>query len=67
VFIDNVLQKTVDGFFSECALPYQFAFIKTGLDPKQTHTIKVVVRGDKNPGSSGTRMRHIAFEHVAER
>ncbi len=62
VFIDGVLQKTVDCFFSECALPYQFAFIKTGLDPKRIHTIKVVVRGDKNPGSSGTKIRHIAFE-----
>ena len=67
VFIDGVLQKTVDCFFSECALPYQFAFIKTGLAPKQTHTIKVVVRGDKNPGSSGTKIRHIAFEHSVER
>jgi hypothetical protein len=67
VFIDNVLQKTVDVFFSECALPYQFAFIKTGLDSKRTHTIKVVVRGDKNPGSSGTRIRHIAFEHAVRR
>jgi hypothetical protein len=67
VFIDDVPQGTVDCFFSECALPYQFAFIKTGLDPEQTHTIKVVVRGDKNPGSSGTKIRHIAFEHSVER
>jgi hypothetical protein len=66
VFIDNVLEKTVDLHFQECALPYQFAFIKTGLDPKKPHTIKVVVRGDKNPGSSGTAVRHIAFEHAAD-
>ena len=66
VFIDDVLQNTVDCFFVECALPYQFAFIKTGLDPKRPHTIKVVVRGDKNPGSSGTMIRHIAFEHAAD-
>ncbi|MGA2618854.1 MAG: hypothetical protein ABSF26_14685 [Thermoguttaceae bacterium] len=67
VFIDGVLQKTVDCFFAECPLPYQFAFIKTGLDPKRPHTIKVVVRGDKNPGSTGMKIRHIAFEHSAER
>ena len=63
VFIDDVLQKTVDCFYPECALPYQFAFIKTGLDPKRMHTIKIVVRGDNNPDSSGTKIRHIAFEH----
>ncbi len=62
VFIDDVLQETVDCFFAECPLVYQFTFIKTGLDPKRTHTIKVVVRGDKNPASSGTKIRHIAFE-----
>lgn len=67
VFIDDVLQRTVDCCFPECALPYQFAFIKIGLDPKRPHTIKVVVRGDKNPGSSGTKIRHIAFEPAAER
>jgi hypothetical protein len=67
VFIDDVLERTVDCFFAECALPYQFAFIKTGLDPKRAHTIKIVVRGDKNPASSGTTIRHIAFEHAAER
>ena len=66
VFIDNVLEKTVDLYFQECPLPYQFAFIKTGLDPKKPHTIKVVVRGDKNTGSSGTTIRHIAFEYNAE-
>jgi hypothetical protein len=62
VYVDGTLEKTVDCFFDECALPYQFAFIKTGLDPKQPHTIKIVVRGDKNAASSGTKIRHIAFE-----
>jgi hypothetical protein len=62
VFIDNVLEKTVDLNFQECALPYQFAFIKAGLDSKRSHTIKVVVRGDSNPASSGVKIRHIAFE-----
>ena len=66
VFIDGALVETVDCFFAECALPYQFAFIKTGLDPKRPHTIKIVVRGDKNAGSSGTAIRHIAFEFAGE-
>ncbi|OQA00063.1 MAG: hypothetical protein BWY71_00852 [Planctomycetes bacterium ADurb.Bin412] len=63
VLIDGVLEKTVDCYFAECPLAYQFAFIKTGLDPEKTHTIQIVVRGDKNPGSSGTMIRHIAFEY----
>lgn len=66
VFIDDKLEQTVDCYFWDCELPYQFAFIKTGLDPKKTHTIKVVVRGDKNPASSGTLIRHMAFEPAAE-
>lgn len=63
VLIDGVFQQTVDLLFAECPLPYQFAFIKTGLDPKRPHTIEIVVRGDKNPASSGTKVRHIAFEY----
>ena len=64
VYIDGVLQKTVDCLFEECALPYQFAFIKTGLNPRKLHTIKVVVSKDKNTASSGTMIRHIAFEYT---
>jgi len=63
VYLDGVLEKTVDCYFAECPLVYQFAFIKTGLDPQKTHTIKIVVRGDKNPASSGSSIRHIAFEY----
>ena len=62
VFLDDVLVQTVDCFFAECALPYQFAFIKKGLDPKRQHTIKIAARGDKDSRSSGTTIRHIAFE-----
>jgi hypothetical protein len=65
VFVDGKLDQTVDCYFNECALPYQFAFIRTDLDPQQPHTIKVVVRGDKHAASSGTTIRHIAFEHSA--
>jgi hypothetical protein len=64
VFIDGAPAGTVDCFFQECALPYQFAFIKTGLAPKRSHTIKIVVRGDKNPLSAGTIIRHVGFEQA---
>ena len=65
VYLDDLRQKTVD-CYAETATPYQFAFVKTGLDPKVKHTIKVVVRGDKNARSSGTVLKHIQFEHGAE-
>ncbi len=65
VYVDDLLQKTAD-CYAELVTPYQFAFIKTGLDPNVTHTIKVVVRGDKNPRSSGTAIKHIQFEYSAE-
>lgn len=53
VFLDGVLQTTVDCWAS---LPsgYQFAFIKRGLSGKGPHTIKVVVKNEKNPRSAGT-------------
>ena len=38
VSIDGVVQTTVDCFFAECALPYQFAFMKSGLDSRSTRT-----------------------------
>jgi hypothetical protein len=66
VFIDGQLQKTVDLYFWDTPLTFQFAFIKTGLDPAKTHTIKIVSRGDKNPRSSGTLIKHMAFEYSAE-
>jgi hypothetical protein len=62
VFIDDKFQTTVDCFFPECPLPYQFAFIRTGLNPERPHTIRIVVRGEKNAASEGTAIRHIAFE-----
>ena len=65
VYVDNRRQKTVD-CYAESATPYQFALVKTGLDPKATHTIKVVVRGDKNSRSSGTAVKHLQFEYAAE-
>jgi hypothetical protein len=66
VYLDDQPATTVDCYFWNSPLAYQFAFVKTGLDPKTPHTIKIVVRGDKNANSSGTIIRHMAFEHSAE-
>jgi hypothetical protein len=65
IFLDGKFAETVDCYYRD-ALPFQFAFIKTGLDPTVTHAFKAVIRSDKNPQSSGTTMRHIAFEISTE-
>jgi hypothetical protein len=65
VYIDGKLVETVDCYYRD-ALPFQFAFIKTGLDPEVTHILRSVVRPDRNPLSAGTMVRHIAFEYTAE-
>lgn len=65
VYLDDVFQKTVDCWASPVT-PFQFAFIKRGLDPTVTHIIKVVVRGDKNPRSTGTEVRHLLFQYSAD-
>jgi hypothetical protein len=65
IYIDGRPEGTVDCYFQE-AVPYQFAFIKTGLNPEATHTVRAVIRSDKNPLSSGTVIRHMAFESSAE-
>ena len=65
VFIDNKFVETVDCYYRD-ALAFQFAFIRTGLDPGVKHTVRVVVRSDRNSGSTGTTIRHMAFEYAAE-
>jgi hypothetical protein len=65
VFVDGKREAVVDNFFRD-AIPYQFAFIKRGLDPGKQHTIVVVVRQDSNVQSAGRAIRHIAFESSAE-
>ncbi|HTR99916.1 MAG TPA: hypothetical protein VML00_09210 [Bacteroidota bacterium] len=65
VFLDGKSAGTVDTYFRD-EIPNQFAFVRTGLDPRMTHTCKAVVRGDRNPLSAGTRVRHMAFEYGAE-
>jgi len=65
VYIDNSFQKTVDCYATPMT-PYQFAFIRTGLDSTRTHTIRIVVKGDKNPKSTGTAIKHLLFEYSAD-
>jgi hypothetical protein len=65
VYIDNHLEKTVD-CWAFSAIPHNVAFIKTGLDLNVTHTIKIVVRGEKNSLSKGTAIKHMLFEYSAE-
>jgi hypothetical protein len=65
IYVDGVFQKTVD-CYSDHNTADQFAFIKTGLASELTHTIKVVVRGDKCDLSTGTVIRHFLFEYSAE-
>ena len=65
IYIDNIFQKTVDCWAS-CEATDMFSFIKTGLDPAASHTIKILVRGDKNPRSSGTAIIPLSFEYSAE-
>lgn len=65
VYLDGHLQKTID-CWAESTTPLQYAFIKTGLDPNKVHTIKIVVRGDKNSKSSAAKIKHLFFEYPAE-
>jgi hypothetical protein len=68
VSLDGVHQATADCYFRDpgCTLPKMFAYLKKGLDPNTTHTIRIDVRGDANPASPGTTIRHLGFECSAE-
>jgi hypothetical protein len=65
VYLDDRLESTVD-CYARPEMGYPFAFIKTGLDAEKTHTIRIVARGEKNPLSSGAKIKHMVFEHSAE-
>jgi hypothetical protein len=65
VFIDGRRDATVDTYFRD-VVPFQFAYIKTGLTPGKTHMIEVRVRPDSNVYSAGRMIRHMAFEISAE-
>ena len=64
IYIDGKFQTTVDCYYQE-SLPYQFAYIKTGLEKKK-HRIEIRIKSEKNPLSVGTMIRHMAFEYDAE-
>lgn len=64
VYLDGKWQKSVD-FYGDYT-PWQFWFIKTNFNRKAAHTIRIVVRGDKNAKSSGTAIKHLAFECAGE-
>ena len=65
VFIDGRLHATVD-CYAQRATPDQFALVKMGLASNRSHTIRVVVRPDKNLLSNGTALRHLLFEFSAD-
>lgn len=65
VLLDSVLQTTVD-CWATIPTVYQFAFLKRGLSGDVPHTIKVVVKNEKNPRSTGTAIKHMLFEASAE-
>lgn len=64
VYMDGVLQTTVDCWASAPTV-YQFGFVKRNLSGGD-HTIKVVVKNEKNPLSSGAAIKHMLFEHEAD-
>jgi hypothetical protein len=65
VYLDGKSEGVVDCYYPE-PLPFQFAFIRSGLDPRKVHTIEMTIRSDGNPRSTGTAIRHMAFEYSAE-
>jgi hypothetical protein len=64
VFIDGKLDATVDCWASVND-PLSMTYMKRGLGDGE-HTIKVVVKGEKNPLSSGTTIKHMMFEYGAD-
>jgi hypothetical protein len=65
VYIDGKYANSVDLYFPKRIFT-QFAYIKKGLDPNADHTIKLVIKNEKNRNSTGNLVRHIAFEYSAE-
>jgi hypothetical protein len=65
VYLDGALQTTVDTWAAGHT-PHMFAYVRTGLDPAKTHTLKIVVRGEKNHRSTGTAIGHLSFEYSAD-
>ena len=66
VFIDGKFSKTVDCYSPKATVSENFVFLKTGLDPRKPHTIKIVVKGEHHPKSKGSAIGHMAFEFAAQ-
>lgn len=66
VFIDGSYCRTVDCYSPRATVSENFVFVKTGLEPDRPHTIKVVVRGEHHPKSTGSAVGHMACEFAAE-
>ncbi|MFM8653414.1 MAG: hypothetical protein ACKODZ_01595, partial [Verrucomicrobiota bacterium] len=66
VTIDGKLSQTVDTYSPRATVSENFVYVKTGLDPRKPHTIKIVVKGESHPKSKGSVIGHMAFEFAAE-
>ena len=66
VFIDGKFSKTVDTYSPRATVSENFVFLKTGLDTRKPHTIKIVVKGEHHPKSKGSAIGHMAFEFAAK-
>ena len=63
VYLDGRRQATIDCYSGDRKPNmFQFGFIRTGLDPSAVHVVRVVVRNDRNPNSTGNMIRHVGFE-----
>ena len=65
VYIDDQFQRTVN-LYSPTPTGLFMSFIRTGLDASRPHTIRIVVRGESDPRSKGTAIKHRWFEYSAE-
>ena len=63
VYIDGVLDATVDTYNSSWSKQYVL-YVKTGLS-YGSHTIKIVVRNDKNPLSSGYYTEGVRHKNIS--
>ena len=61
VYIDGVLDETVD-LYGAVLLTKFSVYTKTGLNPNVEHTIKVVLRSDRNPSATGNNFHFDGFE-----
>lgn len=63
VYLDGVKVATVN-LYSATLQPRKVVFVRGGLNPSVTHTLKVYVPGTKQASSTGTRVDVDAFAVV---